>query len=350
MDFSTLTNLLDIQFVYNGGNADVAFSAGCEIMDGASQPIATDFVDGTVTAVAGSRSLTISDVAGHADTSEVMPVNVPVSASNFTGDNVGAITMHFSYDASKMAYSTYTAQQLSGWTVNSSTNGEVTFQWSSTSGATINDGDLITLVFVYDTLGGVATVDFEPGTIIKDVYSATIPTNYLNGSVANFSVSGQLTYNGDATRPIGTSGSSVTTVYLKNAADSTVAYTTTTDASGNYSFISVAVGNYFLDAATTIDATLGYDQTDAFIIVGIGSTLTGLQGKAADVNEDSFASMTDGFIVYGSFSAGHVKVPAWTASDWIFEHPTVNVSTSGIVQDFGGISSGDANGDFIPIP
>ena len=209
---------------------------------------------------------------------------------------------------------------------------------------------LIELIFDYDTAGGLANISFAGGTIIKDDQSVTIPTTFTNGSIANFRVSGQLTYNGDASRPICTKNSSVTTVYLKNAADSTIAYTTTADTAGNYVFSSVAVGNYFLDASSTIDTKYGYDNTDAFLIYGTGSSMTGIIWKAANVNEDNFVDNSDAFIVYGSVAGGNNRGPSWSAPEWVFENPTVTVSGSNVTQDFVGLSSGDSNGDFVPVP
>jgi hypothetical protein len=194
-------------------------------------------------------------------------------------------------------------------------------------------------------------VQFESGTILKDKYAATLPTSLYNGSVASFTVNGQLTYNGDATRPICTKNSSVSSVYLKRSSDSAIVYTTTADTVGNYVFTNVAVGNYFLDATTTINAKYGYDVTDAFVINVIGGSLSGMQATASDVNEDSFIDDTDAFIVYLSANAGNNKVTSWVAPDWLFDNVPVIISNSNVTQDFSGISSGDANGeDFIPIP
>ena len=348
-DFSSATHLFDIGFTYVWGDADVTFAPGCEVDDSGLNPLAVDYTDGTVTSVAATRSLTILNVAGTTDSVPVQ-VSVPVVASGFTGDNVGAITLKFNYDDSKLTYRSYTADQLSGWTVNNVSSGTVTFMWSANPGVAIMDGNLLQLIFDYDTAGGLANVSFAGGTIIKDDQSVTIPTTFTNGSIANFKVSGQLTYNGDATRPICTKNSSVTTVYLKNVSDSTVAYTTTADTAGNYVFSSVAVGNYFLDASSTIDTKYGYDNTDAFLIYGTGSSMTGIIWKAANVNEDNFVDNSDAFIVYGSVLGGNNRGPSWNAPEWVFENPAITVSSGNVTQDFVGLSSGDSNGDFVPVP
>jgi len=355
MDFSSLTHLLDVQFVYHGGNADVAFVPGCEINDGNLVPIATDYTDGTVTAVAGTRTLTIATVDAPDDSIPVM-VDVPVVATDFTDDTVGAVTMHLSFDNSRLEYAGFINGTLSGWTVNyNNGDAEVTLEWSDAAGSLCLD-TIVTLKFNYDTIGGDGEINFAPGTVIKDKYAATIPVNFVNGaisdggSVVTYTVSGQLTYMGDVTRPIGTDGSISTTVYLRNTSDSTIAYFGGADADGNYSISGVLDGNYFIDASTTIDVTPAYDISDAFIIYGIGNTLTGLQALASDVNADNTVDMSDAFIVYGSVNAGNVKVASWIAPDWFFENTAVSVSGGDVTVDFSGIASGDANGDWVPMP
>lgn len=341
-DFTTLTHLLDIQFTYHGGDADVEFAAGCEVNNDSFAALAVDYTDGQITPTPGTASLSLSTAAG----TPLENVNVPVMAADFGSDVLGAITMVVSYDNSLMSFTGITEQQLNGWVVNVTGAGEITLNWSAVGGGTLSDGSMMTLNFVFGGSAGEAEIFFEPGSIVKDVNLATYPISFNDGIIiTTFEVSGQLTYFGDAVRPIFTS-----TVYLKNAADSTVAYTTTTDANGDFSFADVVNGSYFLDGATTIDATLAYDMTDAFVIFGIGGTLTGLQALASDVNDDGSVDMTDAFIVYGSFLAGNVKVGAWIAPDWFFENTVVTVNDAAVSQDFGAIASGDATASFVPIP
>ena len=347
------THLFSIKFTYNGGNADLEFSPGSEVNNASLSPLATDYTDGQINPVIGTRSLTILNVSGTPDTIAT-PVSVPIVAADFTGDTVGAITLNIGFDKSKLAFTGITTNVLTGWTVNSNNStGDVTLQWSG-AGSLIADDTLVTLNFTYGVSGGLAVVQFESGTILKDKYAATLPTSLYDGSVASFTVSGQLTYCDHPSRPIGTKGADVTTVYLKNAADSTVAYTATTDSLGNYLFSNVAVGTYFLDAVTNIDAKWSYDASDAYLIYGTYSTMTGLYAKAANVSETvSGPDQTDAYIVYGSVnnpSGANTKVAAWTAPDWIFDNVSVNVVDSNVSQNFSGICSGDANAGFNPMP
>ena len=425
MDFTSFTHLLDIQFVYHGGNADVEFYPGCEIIDGNLDPIAFDYTNGTVTAVAGTPTLTITNVGG----TPGQTVLVPIDASAFGSEVLGAITLVIDYDDSKLTYAGFTAQQFNGfWTIGPAGGpGQIELEMVKASGGTLTDATMITLAFVYDTLGGQADIEFAPGSIVKDINLATVPVSFIHGSIASYTgtfvvldafgapitdaeilmnwtlnaagdyvfpnlgngiypyvvakagylnttgnmivlgadvtdtvvlyigytIDGKLSYMGDAVRPIATAGTSTTTVYLKNAADSTVAYTTTTDSNGDYIFFDVIVGSYFLDAATDIDSKLSYDVTDAFVIYGStvppNPPLSGLFALAGDVNDDGFVDVTDSFIVYGSVFNGNVKGPSWFASDWFFDNTSV-VVTGNVTQDFSAICSGDANGDFVPIP
>lgn len=346
-DFTSSTDVFDLQFTYNGvGGEIVAFQPGCEVTSGTT-PLAVSYSNGLVTPLASGWSATIEDAAATSDSADVTQT---ISIDGFgSGFLLGAITLNIGYN-SHLTYKGYTAVQGTGWVVTNNTGNEITFSYAGN--LTAVDGDLLTIDWTYDyDGGGNADVVFMPGCEFADQNLDLGSIIYNDGFVAQaYEVSGQLTYMGDGTRPIGTSGSSATTVYLKNVADSTVAYTAATDASGNYSFTEVFAGSYFLDASTTIDAQYSYDLTDAFIIYGIGGTLTGLQYLAADVNEADGVDVTDAFIVYGSYIAGNIKVGAWTAPDWFFENTVVNVTTDTPGQDFQGIAGGDANGDWVPVP
>jgi hypothetical protein len=342
-DFSAETHLFDIQFVYNGGFAGIDFAPGCEIINSNLNPISTEYKNGSITAVQSTRSIVIAEVSA-------LPgsiVGVPISADNFVDCNVGAITLNIVYDDSKLTYHNYTTQQLDGWVVNATNGGTISIVWSDSDGATLNNGALITLNF--DFVGGFADIDFAPGSIISDVLGVTIPTNFINGKVGEGNgVSGRLLYDNDSNRPIGSGTISTTTVYLKDISTNQILYTTTTDVNGYFTFVGVLDGTYMLDATTTIDAKWSYDYFDAATVwysFGTQPPLVGLEALAADVNQDGL-DPNDAYLIYYSVSANNVKIPAWTAPDWIFEHPTVTVSGSAVNIDFSGIASGDADGNW----
>ena len=333
LNFTTLDTLLNIQFTYYGGNADVEFIPGCEISGGLTL-LATDYIDGYIELTPQSASLTIQSIGGTPNS----PVSVPIVANDIL-QTVGSIALNISYGDS-LIYTGYTANQLSNWVVNGNVPGVITIDWSNSSGSAITDGDLITLNFNYTS--SVTLIEFEPGCELKTNNLVTIPVTFNDGLVGTFTVSGVLKYaNTGAVRPIANS-----IVYLQSAGGGAIQ--TTTDALGNYEFTEVAPGSYSLSASTTIDAKNSYDVTDAYIIYGIGSTLTGLKALAADVNLSGDVDVTDAYIVYGSWAAGNSKVPAWSASDWIFENPSINVTNSNVSQDISGICSGDVNTTFVP--
>ncbi|MCF8236366.1 MAG: hypothetical protein K9G67_15440 [Bacteroidales bacterium] len=337
IDFTSSDTLVWIKFVYYGGEADAAFYPGCEISSGLA-PLATDYEDGFVEQAPQSAQLEIESVGGTPGAS----VGVPIEVYDI-GQTLGSISLHVGYDNTKLTYTGYTANQLSGWVVTGLSGGVINIEWSSGTGSTVSDGDLITLNFNYAASGGIANIVFNPGNEVKTINLVNIPVTYVDGLVGGYKVSGNVAYY--------SSGLVIpnTTVYLKKQSDNSIYKTESADASGDFEFTGVVPGDYYLDASTTADAQFSYDQTDAFLIYGIGGTFTGLVETAADVNEDLVVDQTDAFIVYGSWLNGNVKVVSWTAPDWVFENPNFTVS-SNVTQDFSGLCSGDVNADYVPIP
>ncbi len=180
---------------------------------------------------------------------------------------------------------------------------------------------------------------FDPGCEIKTDNLVNVPVTFVDGVVSDLEVSGNLTYVSGLVIPN-------TTVYLKSQGDDSVIATTAADGSGDFEFAGVVPGDYYLDASTTTPSQ-SPTSLDAVTVFYTYLTLTGLYELASDVNEDGIANTLDAAIIYYSWFGGS-KVPDWTAPDWIFENPTFSVVVSDIVQDFEGISSGDANGDYIP--
>jgi len=353
--FNGTADLLDIQFVYNGGNADMEFIPGCEFTTAAA-PLPVDYTDGLIKATPGTASLTISTEVAEPGSS----VNVPIVAASFGSTDIGAATFNISFDNSLLSYVSYSAQQPeTGWVVSASNaNGEITMQWIDDSGINYVDDSVVTLSFVYDidTIGGEALIEFMGGSTLTDVDLVTIPVSLNGGMVSNevlYTVSGQLTYMGDVSRPVGTTSELIyTNVFLRNSGDETIAYTTGTDADGNYVFTDVAAGDYYLDAETTIDASESYITGDAYAVYAYTKTTAGLttdlQKLAADVNEDGDITAGDAYIIYGSIQASYYKNPAtWKAPEWIFDNTVFSVS-SNLSQSFNAISSGNATGNFTP--
>jgi len=178
IDFTTLATLLDIKFVYYGGNAAVTFIPGCEIASGLTL-LPTTYVDGSFTPKTEVASLTIDDVAGVPGSA----VSVPIIASGFGVSQLGTMALNISYDISKLTYTGYTVQQLAGgWVTNGVSGGVISLQWSSSSGPLLADGNLLTLNFTYAG-GGQAVIEFAPGSEVKSVNLVTIPVTFNDGFV-----------------------------------------------------------------------------------------------------------------------------------------------------------------------
>ncbi len=340
MDFTASTHLLDMEFVYYGGNADVEFSPGCEIVDDALGLLPFDYTNGTVEATVEEPTLTLNAVGGTPD----QHVLVPIVASDFTSSILGAMTLNVSFDNAKLTYTGYTIQQpIGGWVISADGSGNITLLWSNINGSLLTDGDVVTLDFIYDAAGGQADLSFAPGSIVKSVNLVTIPVDFTGGSVANYEVSGKLSYNNIAARPIFN-----TTVYLRNLSDDNIAYTITTDVNGDFTFTGVGVGSFYLDASTTLPWG-GVNMGDAIIIRNNPpTTAEPLLFLAADVNEGGSVNIGDAILIRNRINPPYNKHIAWTASDWLFEPIAVNVTTANVSIDFGGICSGDANASNTP--
>ena len=336
INFTTLATLLNIQFVYHGGNADVEFIPGCEISGGLTL-LATEYVNGSVEPTPQSASLTIQSVGGTAGN----PVNVPIVAYDII-QTVGSIDLNISYENSKLIYTGYSADQLSNWLVNGNVPGVITITWSNSGGVIIADGNLITLNFSYS--GGVALIEFDPGCELKTNNLVTIPVTFNNGLVSDLSVSGVLKYaNTGAVRPLASS-----TVYLKSSDGTTTIATTTTDASGNYEFTGVAPGSYLLDASTTIawgGLTLAdYAIIRAFVTTG-SPVLSGIYWDAADVNDSGTVTLADYAIVRNRVTTG--SFAGWRTERWLFEDVSITVTGSSLAgEDILSICVGDVNATY----
>lgn len=193
------------------------------------------------------------------------------------------------------------------------------------------------------------TLSTNPELMITDPFNLTNP-NFLPmaGSpvlIRSYwckEVSGTVAYDNTASTPL--SGVTVNV----NDGSKGIVQSTTTDASGNYTFDYVFEGAYTLSASSTA-AHGGINSTDALLIrrhsIGL-TTLTGLRLTGADVNESSSINSTDALLVRRR-SIG-LPVGSWTLSDWIFETPAITITNSNITQDFLGLCSGDVNGSYIP--
>jgi hypothetical protein len=174
-DFSNLT-ALNLDFIYTGiAPAGINFLPGCEVNNINATPLATNYVNGVVSPQESTASLKISDVLG-------LPgqlVDVPLVATDL--GEVGALDIIVDYDNTKLTLVNIDLTQLTGWEVNQ-TPGQVIFGWNAAGGATVTNGELLNLEFLY-LGGGLTPVTFGGNSAVTAVNTLPMSVNFLNGSV-----------------------------------------------------------------------------------------------------------------------------------------------------------------------
>ena len=154
------------------------------------------------------------------------------------------------------------------------------------------------------------------------------------------SVAGTVTYANTANTPL-----SGLTVILKNG--STVVGTTTTNASGNYTFASVPVGTYQFEV-TTAKSWGGVSAADVLLyrkhIANI-SFLEGIYLNAGDVNASATLTAADVLLLKKRIA---VIISSFPTGDWLFNNTPFIVGGGNVTQNFKGITYGDANGSYVP--
>ena len=136
------------------------------------------------------------------------------------------------------------------------------------------------------------------------------------------------------------------TINLKNSSGTTIA-TTTTNASGNYSFTAVPSGDYTL-GITTAKPWGGVSATDVLLyskhIANI-TPLTGIYLASGDVNASGSLSAADLLLIRKRIAA---IINSFPVGNWLFNNTPFTVGNSNVTQNFNGIVYGDANGSYIP--
>jgi hypothetical protein len=117
---------------------------------------------------------------------------------------------------------------------------------------------------------------------------------------------------------------------------------------GIYYFTGMANGSYTI-ASTCSNTWGGLTSFDATLIARyLGSIIpfTALQIKAADVNLSTTVTTFDATLLKRRL--GSIATPQWTAPNYIFEVPTVNVVAGLGTSNFKSLCSGDVNGSYTP--
>ena len=165
-----------------------------------------------------------------------------------------------------------------------------------------------------------------------------LPTSVPTGA----NVSGTITYANTANTPL-----NALTVKLKNGTG-TVVGTTTTNATGNYSFSTVPAGNYTLEVTTT-KPWGGVTASDVLLyrkhIANI-SFLTGIYLASGDANLSGSLTAADVLLIRKRIA---IIINSFPSGDWLFNNIPFTVANSNVTQNFNGIVYGDANGSYIPV-
>ena len=178
------------------------------------------------------------------------------------------------------------------------------------------------------------TGDFSGSTYESDAYGLV---NWMGGNILN----GNVSYSNAVASPM-----SGITVELKQG--SSTFNSTTTNAAGNYSFLTVPAGNYILHCTST-SAWGGANSADALLIMKHYSAiafLSGLNLTAADVNHSLSVNALDALLVSKRFTS---QISSFAAGDWSFEEPAIVASGTGLMtQNIKALCFGDVNGSYTP--
>lgn len=341
-------HVFDLKFTYNGGgDAPIEFKPGSQITNSLLALISTTYTNGLVQNLSGSSTISIPIVSAALSSN----VSVPITL-NYTGSGyIGGVTLKIGYNSSIATFTGTTSGLISGYTT-SVVGGEINIIWSNFASTSILSGSpLLNLKFT-TIANGTSPLTFNAGTAVTQTNLSNVVLTYNNGSLAigTYSVSGMLKYanvSGSA-RPITNS-----TVLLKTADGLTTLQTTTTDASGNYTFTNVSNGNYKLDASTTKSwcGSIGVTLADYAIVRSFVNTgtpvLSGIFLLAADVNKNSTVTLADYALIRNYVNTS--SLAGWYTTDWIFLPTVITVLNANVTNiDVIGIGRGDVNASYIP--
>jgi hypothetical protein len=160
-------------------------------------------------------------------------------------------------------------------------------------------------------------------------------------SSPSYTISGLLQYDNTAGTPVVNS-----TVRLLGTGGN-VLQTTTTNATGQYTFSNVPSGSYSVSALSARPWG-GVSSADALLITRqFNNTinLSGLRLVSADVNGSNSISSADALLVSRRVAG---LISSFSAGDWKFETVPVNVINANITQNIRGICVGDVNASYQP--
>lgn len=164
----------------------------------------------------------------------------------------------------------------------------------------------------------------------------------INAATTGYTLSGTVRYPNASQTPL-----QGVIVKLKNASGSVVS-TTTTNASGAYTFTNVPNGNYTLESQTSKPWD-GVTAADVLLykkhIINV-EPLEGIFLASGDVNASGELTAIDVLLIRKRIAA---IITSFPAGDWLFNSTPFTVSGSNLTLDFYGIVYGDANGNYTPV-
>jgi hypothetical protein len=278
---------------------------------------------------------------------------VPVTATTLNG--IEGFQFTIQYDQTKLSY-----QNCSDWdagvnsanvlVTNNSSAGTITFVYNDNA-FSIASGTFFKINF--NVIAGTTSttpVTWSDTPTPREFINAIpnlIDVTYNNGTVnivnSLYSISGTITYDNISNTPMG----AITVELLDNS--SNIIATTTTNASGQYVFGSIANGNYTVrpstvkpwGGATSLDITL-YKKHIGSVP---GFIMTGIRLGSGDPNLSTTLTSLDLTLIRQRIGA---QINSFTSGDWLFESGAVTVSSANLTKNIKAICYGDANGSNNP--
>ena len=343
---TAITNgqFLVLRFTYNGvGTANITFGTPCQFTN--SAPVQVGFTNGSVTpAHVNGQDASI----GYVTVASGNPALVPVT---FTGlPPVGRVTMNISFDAARLTYVS-TPTNPFGATVTLNGN-MLNIVWTSVVGTDINNDPFVVLRFNYVAGNGTncaGAMTFNDGSVVKTTAGTVVPANWNGGGVnVKFKVSGTLKYQSAPDPQIPLEGFTVVLV----SGNDTVSRATTEAGTGYFELLAPN-GSYTMTAIAPPGLSHYIELDDAMAIFFAAFGVPGyipmpypypLNDIAGDLNQSGYYDISD-FEDAFYYSLDYTVLDDYTAPQWIFETPAINIScTDATNQDFLGLNSGDVLG------
>lgn len=182
----------------------------------------------------------------------------------------------------------------------------------------------------------------------QEYYQSTNQSNWKTrigcftlNAATTFSLTGVVTYPGTTPTPL-----AGITLNLKNNEGSVIA-TTTTSASGSYSFGGLINGNYTLEPASA-KPWGGVTALDVLLYrkhIGNIAFLEGIFLASGDVNASGSLTAADVLLIKKRIGG---VTNSFTVGDWLFNNTPVTINGANTSLNFNGLCYGDANASYVP--